>query len=276
MFCAFGFRSGVSRFLCSHCLILCVCVWFQTVARWVPDDPGVRVGTGHVFLTRRAWYRLGDLCQLMRCSAAGRIQRCWRRRRRLRAAVLLQSWVRGWLARQRYRRLRAAVALQRHTRGWLARRWCRRLRAALTVQRCVRGWLAGRRRQRAAAVLQRCYRRRLEAACQRRRDVTDSALSDGADSGVSCLESPSEERLSWRAGSGTGTPSPPAGPPRPRPRSLPPQALPSAGPLHVARGIVSLRHVFSEPLPFHTRRTCLPFSCELPRFLVPAGLVDLL
>ncbi|XP_043233769.1 unconventional myosin-XIX-like [Amphibalanus amphitrite] len=254
----------------------------QTIERWTPDDPGVRVGTGHVFLTRGAWYRLGDLCQLARRSAAGRLQRCWRRRRRLRAALHVQRWVRGWLARRRYGRLRAAVTLQRHTRGWLARRQCRRLRAALTLQRCVRAWLAGRRRQRAAAVLQRCYRRRLEAARRHRRDLTDSMVSDGADSGVSCLdsgvcslESPPGEERRWQAGSGAGTPSPPAGAAPPQLRPLPPDSLLAGKPLHMARGIVSVRHVFADRLPFHTRRTCLPFSCELPRFLVPAGLVDL-
>ena len=198
----------------------------------------MRVGTGHVFLTRQAWYRLGDLCQLVRRSAVGRLQRCWRRRRRLRAAVTLQRGVRGWLARLHCRRLRSAVTLQSRVRGWLARLQYRRLRAATTLQRCVRGWLARERRHRAAALLQR-------------RNLTASVASDGADSGVSCLDSPGERR---------------------RPRPSPAGALP----LHVARGIASLRHVFPWPLPFHTRRTCLPFSCELPRFLVPAGLADLL
>ncbi|XP_025928431.1 unconventional myosin-Vb-like [Apteryx rowi] len=69
--------------------------------------------------------------------------------RRLReACVLLQRYLRGWLARRRFQRTRtAAVCLQRYTRGMLARRLAkvlRRTRAAVVLQKSVRMALARR------------------------------------------------------------------------------------------------------------------------------------
>ncbi|XP_072213378.1 unconventional myosin-Vb-like [Excalfactoria chinensis] len=68
---------------------------------------------------------------------------------RLRAAcTLLQSNLRGWLARRRFGRIRAAaVCLQRYSRGMLARRLTaelRRSRAAVVLQKNVRMVLARR------------------------------------------------------------------------------------------------------------------------------------
>ncbi|XP_060797434.1 unconventional myosin-Va [Neoarius graeffei] len=65
------------------------------------------------------------------------------RAERLRAAgVKIQSWVRGWIQRQRYLQLRwATLILQRYTRGTLARRlaWTLRYtRAALVIQKTYR------------------------------------------------------------------------------------------------------------------------------------------
>ncbi|KAK3533587.1 hypothetical protein QTP70_023418, partial [Hemibagrus guttatus] len=65
------------------------------------------------------------------------------RAERLRAAgVMIQSWMRGWIQRQRYLHLRrATLILQRYTRGALARRlaWMLRYtRAALVIQKTYR------------------------------------------------------------------------------------------------------------------------------------------
>ena len=50
------------------------------------------------------------------------------REREYRAAVWLQSWVRGYRVRDRFRRLhQLAVVIQRHWRGYLGRRYYRRL-----------------------------------------------------------------------------------------------------------------------------------------------------
>lgn len=82
----------------------------------------------------------------------GRLARLERRRRQ-RAAVLLQAGVRGVLARKHARHARkghaAAVAVQRITRGWIARGyvdWRFEMRDAATdIQRRWRGVLARRR-----------------------------------------------------------------------------------------------------------------------------------
>ncbi|KAG3164684.1 hypothetical protein PC128_g20088 [Phytophthora cactorum] len=91
-------------------------------------------------------------------DSATRIQRAFRRhqvRRVYNAAVVIQSHVRGWLARRvacalRQERLEkqrnaAACCIQRHTRGFLARRRVRHLRqqnAAVRLQSVWRGYVA--------------------------------------------------------------------------------------------------------------------------------------
>ncbi|XP_029001727.1 unconventional myosin-Vb [Betta splendens] len=104
----------------------------QSLRQLIPDSDQYCFGKTKVF------FRAGQVALLERLRAE-----------RLRvAAVLIQSRVRGWLARNRYRRLLwAAVALQRYCRGALARRLAltlRRTKAALLVQKTYR-MLATRR-----------------------------------------------------------------------------------------------------------------------------------
>ncbi|XP_061743769.1 unconventional myosin-Vb-like [Nerophis ophidion] len=86
----------------------------------------------YVFGRTKVFFRAGQVALLERLRAE-----------RLRAAaVVLQSLVRGWLARIHYTRtLRATVTLQRHCRGALARRLAWTLRyckAALVIQKTYR------------------------------------------------------------------------------------------------------------------------------------------
>ncbi|KPP70302.1 unconventional myosin-Vb-like, partial [Scleropages formosus] len=155
----------------------------RALADLIPEPDRYRFGKTKVF------FRAGQVALLERLRAE-----------RLRgAAVVIQSRVRGWLARVRYRRTCwAALTLQRYARGGLARRLAhvlRRNRAAVLVQKTfrmvvvrrlyalireaalvaeraavrlqagVRGWLARRtyRRLRAAVLLLQCCVRRRAA-----------------------------------------------------------------------------------------------------------------
>lgn len=132
-----------------------------------------------------------------KCSAAVRIQRCyrkflaWKRAELLReeerkqsAALAIQAWYRGVLARKLVdqlrawseQRSRAAILIQRYYRGFLARRYVDLLRekknreesAASLIQAWFRGILARRlarklhtldeKRNQAAVLIQRCCR----------------------------------------------------------------------------------------------------------------------
>ncbi|EJW72048.1 hypothetical protein WUBG_17045 [Wuchereria bancrofti] len=104
------------------------------------------------------------------------------------AARILQSCIRGWLARLHYRNLlhevssskreSAAITLQKFIRGWLARTFYRKLlheqntkkreNASIVIQKYVRFWLARKskmqnkgilqKRRNAARILQSCIR----------------------------------------------------------------------------------------------------------------------
>ncbi|XP_061093823.1 unconventional myosin-Vb [Conger conger] len=80
----------------------------------------------------KVFFRAGQVALLEKLRA----ERLWW------AGAVVQSWVRGWLARVWYRRLRrAALTLQRYTRGGLARRAAHALRctrAALVIQKTCR------------------------------------------------------------------------------------------------------------------------------------------
>ncbi|XP_061635923.1 unconventional myosin-Vb [Phyllopteryx taeniolatus] len=98
----------------------------QTLPQLIPDPDQYAFGKTKVF------FRAGQLALLERLRAE-----------RLRAAaVILQSWVRGWLARIHYSRtLEATVTIQRYWRGTLARRLAQTLRyarAALVIQKTYR------------------------------------------------------------------------------------------------------------------------------------------
>ncbi|KAG5851348.1 hypothetical protein ANANG_G00092270 [Anguilla anguilla] len=98
----------------------------RALAALIPDPEQYCLGRTQVF------FRAGQVAVLEKL----------RGERLRRAGVVLQSRVRGWLARCRYRRVRrAALVLQRYTRGGLARRVAHTLR-------CTR----------AAVVLQKTYR----------------------------------------------------------------------------------------------------------------------
>lgn len=93
-----------------------------------------------------AKYMKGNRDRIRRENAAAtKIQARWRayhvRRQRLdKAAVCIQRWTRGFLARLVIRRHNAAVIIQRHATGMLARRNLREFaRAATKIQRIHRG-----------------------------------------------------------------------------------------------------------------------------------------
>ncbi|KAG9350590.1 hypothetical protein JZ751_024479, partial [Albula glossodonta] len=147
----------------------------QALSMLVPDPEQYCLGKTKVF------FRAGQVALLEKLRAE-----------RLRSAgVVIQSWVRGWLARCQYRRIRwatltlqryargglarrqmyllireATVTIQAFTRGMLARRAYRLLlaeRATLVIQAALRGWLVRwryRRLQAAVVLMQCCVRRR--------------------------------------------------------------------------------------------------------------------
>ncbi|XP_061682257.1 unconventional myosin-Vb [Syngnathoides biaculeatus] len=98
----------------------------QTLPQLIPDPDQYAFGKTKVF------FRAGQVALLERLRAE-----------KLRgAAVILQSWVRGWLVRIHYTRtLKATVIIQRYWRGALARRLAQTLRytrAALVIQKTYR------------------------------------------------------------------------------------------------------------------------------------------
>ncbi|KAK2835694.1 hypothetical protein Q5P01_016178 [Channa striata] len=98
----------------------------QTLHELIPDPDQYCFGKTKVF------FRAGQVALLERLRAE-----------RLRvAAVIIQSWVRGWVARIRYTRiLQATLTIQRYCRGGLARRLALTLRytkAALIIQKTYR------------------------------------------------------------------------------------------------------------------------------------------
>ncbi|XP_034035082.1 unconventional myosin-Vb [Thalassophryne amazonica] len=98
----------------------------QAVPHLIPDPEQYRFGKTKVFL------RAGQVAMLERL-----------REEKLRgAAVTIQSWLRGWLARVTYQRRRcAAVTIQRYSRGALARRLAQTLRytkVAIILQKTYR------------------------------------------------------------------------------------------------------------------------------------------
>ncbi|XP_035270697.1 unconventional myosin-Vb [Anguilla anguilla] len=98
----------------------------RALAALIPDPEQYCLGRTQVF------FRAGQVAVLEKL----------RGERLRRAGVVLQSRVRGWLARCRYRRARrAALVLQRYTRGGLARRVAHTLRctrAAVVMQKTYR------------------------------------------------------------------------------------------------------------------------------------------
>ncbi|KAJ8374528.1 hypothetical protein SKAU_G00051080 [Synaphobranchus kaupii] len=86
-------------------------------------------------------YCLGKTKVFFRAGQVALLEKMRAERLRL-AGLVIQSWIRGWLARCRYHRVRwAALTLQRYTRGGLARRVAHILRctrAALVIQKTYR------------------------------------------------------------------------------------------------------------------------------------------
>ncbi|XP_041862212.1 unconventional myosin-Vb [Melanotaenia boesemani] len=156
----------------------------QAMSQLIPDPNQYCFGKTKVF------FRAGQVALLERLRAE-----------RLRmAAVVIQSWVKGWLARIRYSRIVwATVTIQRYCRGGLARRLALILRytkaalviqktyrmlvvrqlflmirqATITIQAFTRGTLARRRyrqlvAERAAVLLQASVRRWLARRAYRR------------------------------------------------------------------------------------------------------------
>ncbi|XP_062512560.1 unconventional myosin-Vb-like isoform X2 [Corticium candelabrum] len=87
--------------------------------------------------------------------------------RQKQAAIKMQAWVRGFLARRLakfLRETRAATCIQRFVRGWLAKKKYQRIRAAVVLlQKFTRGMFARclyheMRRHAKATILQKCYR----------------------------------------------------------------------------------------------------------------------
>ncbi|KAI1891689.1 hypothetical protein AGOR_G00146360 [Albula goreensis] len=98
----------------------------QALSMLIPDPEQYCLGKTKVF------FRAGQVALLEKLRAE-----------RLRSAgVVIQSWVRGWLARCQYQRIRwATLTLQRYARGGLARRLVHTLcctRAALVIQKTYR------------------------------------------------------------------------------------------------------------------------------------------
>ncbi|XP_078360518.1 unconventional myosin-Va-like [Oculina patagonica] len=98
--------------------------------------------------------------------------RCWREHRlylRMRqSAILIQAWVRGYLARrlaQDLREKKAAITIQRYYRGYVCRKEFTSIRSAVvTIQCFTRGMFARRLRMRLlyeakTKIIQRCWRK---------------------------------------------------------------------------------------------------------------------
>ncbi|XP_022802810.1 unconventional myosin-Va-like isoform X2 [Stylophora pistillata] len=98
--------------------------------------------------------------------------RCWREHRLYlrmrRSAILIQAWVRGYLARrlaQDLREKKAAITIQRYYRGYVCRKQFVTIRAAVIIIQCfTRGMFARRLRMQLlheakTKIIQRCWRR---------------------------------------------------------------------------------------------------------------------
>uniref|UniRef100_A0A671WSY0 Myosin X n=1 Tax=Sparus aurata TaxID=8175 RepID=A0A671WSY0_SPAAU len=148
----------------------CRCVSYKVLMRGVmlPDDPrGSCVQLLHLYDSSVADWQLGKTKVFLRESLEHRLEK-QREMEVLKAAMIIQAHVMGYMARKQYRKLlQCIVVIQKNYRAFYWRRKFLLLRwAALTFQKRVRGQLA----RRAYSQLQEESRRRRreEEECRRR------------------------------------------------------------------------------------------------------------
>ncbi|XP_044074424.1 unconventional myosin-X isoform X1 [Siniperca chuatsi] len=132
----------------------------------MPDDPrGSCIQLLHLFDSSSAEWQLGKTKVFLRESLEHRLEK-QREMEVLKAAMIIQAHVMGYMARKQYRKLlQCTVVIQKNYRAFYWRRKFLLLRwAALTFQKCVRGQLA---RRAYSQLLEERRRREEEERCRR-------------------------------------------------------------------------------------------------------------